>query len=130
MPADPLQGPILFAKHHDVASFDRGKAPLNDFLITYALHNQASGGARTYVLLRNGRVVAYYSLAPASSVTLADAPARVVKGQGRYAVPVTLTARFAVAIAPGVTVLSAIPRAPSSFAMQRVSTSIAPFMDA
>ncbi|MBO0722559.1 MAG: GNAT family N-acetyltransferase [Blastocatellia bacterium] len=86
--------PVLLTKEHEVAGFDCGKAPLNEFLIKYALQNQASGGARTYVLTRGQQVIGYYSLAPAS-VAPADAPARVMKGQGRYPVPVILMARFA-----------------------------------
>jgi GNAT superfamily N-acetyltransferase len=39
-------------------------------------------------------VIDYYSLAPAF-VLPADAPTRVMKGQGRYSVPVILMARFA-----------------------------------
>ena len=86
------------AKHHDVEGFDCGKTQLNDFLIKYALPNQASGGARTYVLVRGSRVAGYYSLAPAS-VLPENAPARVIKGQGRYPVPVILMARFALDMA-------------------------------
>ena len=95
MPDTPLNPPVLLAKNHKLAGFDCGKIPLNDFLIKYALQNQASGGARTYVLTRADRVIGYYSLAPAS-VSPDDAPARVLKGQGRYPVPVILMARFAV----------------------------------
>ncbi|MFN6202005.1 MAG: GNAT family N-acetyltransferase, partial [Acidobacteriota bacterium] len=62
------------------------------------MQNQVSGGARTYVLVRGSRVVGYYSLAPAS-VLPEDAPARVIKGQGRYPVPVILMARFALDVA-------------------------------
>lgn len=94
MTEEPLSLPILLTKEHELASFDCGKAPLNDFLIKFALQNQASGGARTYVLTRGKEVVGYYSLAPAS-VLPEDAPLRVVKGQGRYPVPVILMARFA-----------------------------------
>lgn len=90
----PLSSTVLLDKEHELSGFDCGKAPLNDFLIKFALQNQASGGARTYVLIRGKRVVGYYSLAPAS-VLPDDAPARVVKGQGRYPVPVILMARFA-----------------------------------
>jgi len=91
----PLQAPVLLTKAHEIAGFDCGKTPLNDFLIKYALQNQASGGARTYVLARGIRVIGYYSLAPAS-IAPEDAPTRVMKGQGRYPVPVILMARFAV----------------------------------
>lgn len=92
---EPLTAPVLLTKFHEIAGFDCGKPPLNDFLIKYALQNQASGGARTYVLTRENRVIGYYSLAPASIIP-EDATVRVMKGQGRYPVPVILMARFAV----------------------------------
>lgn len=94
-PGEQLHAPVLLTKTHEIAGFDCGKTPLNDFLTKYALQNQASGGARTYVLTTGSRVIGYYSLAPAS-VSPEDAPARVTKGQGRYPVPVILMARFAV----------------------------------
>src|SRR5579859_3843624 len=96
-PEESLNSPVLLTKAHEIAGFDCGKPPLNDFLVKYALQNQASGGARTYVMTRGNRVIGYYSLAPAS-VSPEDAPSRVLKGQGRYPVPVILMARFAVDI--------------------------------
>jgi len=90
-----LNPPELLTKDHDVTGFDCGKHPLNEFLHKYARQNQASGGARTYVMTRGNRVVGYYSLAP-GSISPEEAPARVMKGQGRYPVPVILMARFAV----------------------------------
>jgi GNAT superfamily N-acetyltransferase len=95
MSEETLNTPVLLAKTHNVLDFDCGKAALNDFLIKYALQNQASGGARTYVLTRGERVIGYYSLAPAS-ISPDEALARVIKGQGRYPVPVILMARFGV----------------------------------
>jgi len=92
-----LHAPVLLDKTHNIAEFNCGKQPLNDFLVKYALQNQASGGARTYVMVRGERVIGYYSLAPAS-VLPEDSPPRVVKGQGRYPVPVILMARFALDI--------------------------------
>lgn len=94
-PNAPLVAPVLLAESHEFAGFDCGKGPLNEFLGKYAWPNQASGGARTYVLARGSRVIGYYSLAPAS-VSPDGAPGRVLKGQGRYPVPVILMARFAV----------------------------------
>jgi hypothetical protein len=94
MTEDPISLPVLLGSEHKLEGFDCGKAPLNDFLIKYAIQNQAGGGARTYVLTRGQRVIGYYSLAPAS-VAPENAPARVLKGQGRYPVPVILMARFA-----------------------------------
>jgi len=95
MPSEQLNAAVLLTKSHQIVGFDCSKLPLNDFLIKHALQNQASGGARTYVLTCAERVVGYYSLAPAS-VSPEDAPVRVIKGQGRYPVPVILMARFAV----------------------------------
>jgi GNAT superfamily N-acetyltransferase len=95
MDDEPLNPPTLLTKQHEIEQFDCGKQPLNDFLLKYALQNQSSGGARTYVVTQGTRVIGYYSLAPASVVP-EDAPARVMKGQGRCPVPVILMARFAV----------------------------------
>jgi GNAT superfamily N-acetyltransferase len=95
MADETLHPPALLTKSHEIAGFDCGQPPLNDFLIKYALQNQASGGARIYVMARGSRVISYYSLTPAS-VSPEDAPGRVIKGQGRYPVPVILMARFAV----------------------------------
>jgi len=92
---EPLHRPVLLTKAHAINDFDCGKHPLNDFLIKRALQNQAGGGARTYVMMRGDRVIGYYSLAPAS-VMPEDVPLRVIKGQGRYPVPVILMARFAI----------------------------------
>lgn len=95
MADEALLAPVLLTKAHEVSGFDCGKSPLNDFLVKYALQNQASGGARTYVMARGSQVIGYYSLAPAS-VSTEDAPGRVMKGQARHPVPVILMARFAV----------------------------------
>ncbi len=90
-----LNSPALLTKSHEIVGFDCGKPPLNAFLTKFALQNQAGGGARTYILTRGDRVLGYYSLAPASVIPQ-DAPPRVIQGQGQYAVPVILMARFAV----------------------------------
>lgn len=81
-----------------VDSFDCGQAPLNQFLQRFALANQKSGSAQTYVCCQDGRVVGFYSLAVAS-VEPEAAPARVMKGQARHPVPVMLLARLAVDLA-------------------------------
>ena len=95
MLGDALQAPVLLTQHHDIAQFDCGKLELNQYLLRFALQNQASGGARTYVALRGARAIGFYSLAPAS-VAPDEATVRVLQGQGRYPVPVILMARFAV----------------------------------
>ncbi len=91
----PLQGPELLAGHHDTGAFDCGKAPLNTFLKRFALVNQLSGAARTYVVHRESRVIGYYSLA-AAAVEPAATTVRVSKGLAKYPIPLTLLARLAV----------------------------------
>jgi GNAT superfamily N-acetyltransferase len=93
--AEPLLGPEPLAAHHDTSAFDCGVPALNAFLARFALANQASGAARTYVALRGARVAGYYSLAAASAEP-ERAAARVSKGLARHAIPLTLLARLAV----------------------------------
>ena len=88
-PAEPL------AAHHVVDSFECGKAPLDQFLQRFALVNQKTGSARTYVVCRSRRVVGYYSLV-VGSVEHARAPVRIGKGLPRHPIPVMLLARLAV----------------------------------
>lgn len=82
-------------KDHEVSSFDCGKPSLNDWLRRFALTNQQSDSARTYVLQRAGRVVGYYSLS-AGSVRKEESPARIAKGLAKHPIGVILLARLAV----------------------------------
>lgn len=93
--AFPLQGPIPLDKSHDLSAFDCGVPALNDYLHKYAWHNQQNRSARTYVAVRDNRVVGYYSLA-AGAVQRADVTPRVAKGLANHPVPVFLLARLAV----------------------------------
>jgi hypothetical protein len=45
------------ARHHDLSSFDCGKPALDDWLKRFALTNQQSDSARTYVVEQDSRVV-------------------------------------------------------------------------
>ena len=91
----PLIGPEPLAAYHDTEGFDCGNAALNAYLGRFALTSQSSGAARTYVALREARVVGYYSLA-AASVEPPRVPPRVAKGLARHDIPLTLLARLAV----------------------------------
>jgi hypothetical protein len=76
----PLHGPVLLDKGHEVAGFDCGIAPLNDFLRKHAGQNQQNRSSRTYVAVRGDWVVGYYSLAaddPEYIVRLVDQVVRV-----------------------------------------------------
>jgi GNAT superfamily N-acetyltransferase len=78
-----------------VESFDCGQPALNQFLHRYALVNQRSNGAHTYVSCHSGLVVGFYSLA-VGSVDPATAAPRVTKGIAQHPVPVMILARLAV----------------------------------
>lgn len=94
--AEALRPVEKLTNTQDADSFDCGKEPLNRFLKRFALVNQKSGSARTYVVCRDdNRIVGYYSLA-VGSVDYEASPARVTKGQARHPVPVMLLARLAV----------------------------------
>lgn len=90
-----LQTPVPLEKAHDLSQFDCGVDPLNDYLRKHAYSNHQNRSARTYVVLRNSRVVGFYSPA-AGSVGRHDVPARIAKGLGKYPVPIFLLARLAV----------------------------------
>lgn len=78
-----------------VDSFDCGQPALNQFLQRYALVNQKSNSAQTYVCCHSGAVVGFYSLAVGSVDPTTAAP-RVIKGIAQHPVPVILLARLAV----------------------------------
>ena len=82
---------------HDRTSFDCGVPALNLYLRNYALQNQKKGIVRNYVTTHVDRkdVVAYYSLVYAA-IDQKRLPAKLVKGLGKYDVPVMLLARLAV----------------------------------
>jgi GNAT superfamily N-acetyltransferase len=80
-----------------VELFDCGQAALNQFLQRYALVNQKSNSAQTYVCCQGGVVVGFYSLA-VGSVDPATAAPRVIKGISRHQVPVMILARLAMDI--------------------------------
>ena len=91
-----LNRPEPLGAHHQVAAFDCGAPPLDEFLSRHALGNHQSGTAKTYVATTDSHiVVGYYSLA-ASQILYADAPTRLQKGAPRHPIPVVLLARLAV----------------------------------
>jgi predicted N-acetyltransferase YhbS len=90
-----LNSPLPLEATHDWSAFDCGVPALNTYLKKFALQNQRSQSARTYVATRGKVVVGYYSLA-AASARREETPARVAKGQAAHPVPVILLARLAV----------------------------------
>ncbi len=88
----------LLTRSHELHEFDCGThQSLNEWLKRYAMLNQLSDAARTYVVHRATRVVGYYSLAP-GSLAKREAPERIAKGLGNYPIGVILLARLAIDI--------------------------------
>jgi GNAT superfamily N-acetyltransferase len=79
---------------HDVAAFDSGVPPLDDWLRRRALPNEVAGASRTLVSGFGGRVVGYYSLA-AGSVAHGVATSRARRNMPDP-VPAVLLGRLAV----------------------------------
>lgn len=95
-PFDWREEPI--GRRHDRRNFDCGQSDLNIYLERFARQNHEAGGAKTYVAVRPAepaRVLGYYSISP-GEIEFARVPANLVKGSGRYNVPVFRLARLAV----------------------------------
>ncbi len=87
--------PEPLAAHHLLDGFDCGKPTLNDWLLRHARQAQGGGSARTFVAGEDNRAAGYFSLTVGQVDTL-DAPERLRKGMGQYAIPVVILARLAV----------------------------------
>ena len=80
---------------HVLSGFDSGVPSLDDWLRQRAIHNQASGATRTFVVCDEGAVVAYFALA-ASAVAAGAAPGRFKRNMPDP-IPVIVLARLAIA---------------------------------
>ncbi len=89
--------PQALTAKHQLDNFDCGKPALNDWLVRHAMQAQASGSARTCVVVEGDRVVGYFSLAVGQADAM-DVPERVRKGMGGYPIPVVILARLAVSL--------------------------------
>lgn len=93
--------PQALDARHQLDGFDCGKPGLNDWLIRHARQAQASGSAKTYVVVEGDRVAGYFSLTVGQADAL-EAPERICqsmgKGMGNYPIPVVILARLAVSL--------------------------------
>lgn len=89
-----LRPPERLSEHHDVSSFDCGHRELNDWLARQATASEAKS-ARTYVVARDARVIAYYCLA-AGSVIRSDLPRAKLRKNMPDQVPIIVIGRLAV----------------------------------
>lgn len=82
-------------REHDLRAFDCGNATLTTWLQKFAWGNQQADSAKTYVAVRQARILGYYALT-AGSVHKHEAPERIAKGLANHPVGVVLLARLAV----------------------------------
>ena len=80
---------------HDFSGFTCGVHELDRWLGRHAVAAQQMDSARTFVVVRDNRVVGYVSLTM-GSVQRADAPQQLVRGMPGYPVGMVLIARLAV----------------------------------
>jgi len=81
---------------HNVKQFRSGKHQLDHFLKKYALKNQNLDSSQTYVVHRDGNVVAYYSLTVGSASAESCPPTVIADMPPDYPIPVVILARLAV----------------------------------
>ena len=92
--ASRIGPPEKLSAGHDVSRFDSGEPALDDWLRRRALHNEASGASRTYVVCAGRRVIGYYALS-AGAIDHAHAPGRVKRNMPDPS-PVVVLGRLAV----------------------------------
>ena len=89
--------PELLGPAHELAGFVCASAEQTDWLVRHARQSMATSTTRVFVVTPTDstQVVAFYAWTMAQ-ITVADAPARLRRGAGRYPQPVALLARLGV----------------------------------
>jgi uncharacterized protein (DUF1778 family)/GNAT superfamily N-acetyltransferase len=90
-----LRAPIPLLEQHKLDDFDCGSPSLDQWLRRRALSNQSSGATRTFVVVEDDKVVAFYALA-SGAIAAADAPGHFRRNMPDP-IPIVLLARLAVA---------------------------------
>ncbi len=89
-----MMAPQPLAAHHKLEDFSCGEPALDDWLRRRALKNQSNGSSRTYVVLDNESVIAYYRLS-AGAVSHAESPANLKRNRPDP-IPVIVLGRLAI----------------------------------
>ena len=89
--------PQALNANHSLEGFDCGKPALNDWLIRHARQAQASGSAKSYVVIAGDHVAGYFSLT-LGQIDALEASERVRKGMGNFPILVVILARLAVSV--------------------------------
>lgn len=90
-----IRPPELLTADHDVAAFDSGKPPLDEWLCGHALSNQTKGFTRVLVSCEGSRVAGFYGLAP-TAVPPAQLNRRLRTGRHPDPIPAILLGQLAV----------------------------------
>jgi hypothetical protein len=93
--SDLIKGPFPIDNTHEVGDFDCGYIELNDYLRKYALTNHRNNSSKTFVVLKDNKIIGFYSLA-VGAVNIEEAPERIIKGLARHPVPVVIITRLGV----------------------------------
>jgi len=93
------RAPEALGDHHDLSAFTCGSTEQTDWLRRHARQSANAGTTKVFVVTEElgTAVVAYYGWCMAQ-LAPAVAPARLIKGAGRYPQPVALLARLGVHI--------------------------------
>lgn len=83
------------ARGHQLEGFTCGQAPLDQFLVRYALTNQLANASQTYLGMEADQVIGFYTLT-VGEMGYGDAPDRLAKGLARHPIPLMILARLAV----------------------------------
>ncbi len=89
-----FRGPVLLADDHNIEYFHSGAELLDIWIKTRARANQVSGASRTWVILNDHFVVAYY--ASASAAVVRDAVPKAMRRNQPEMLPAVLLSRLAV----------------------------------
>jgi GNAT superfamily N-acetyltransferase len=84
-------------RDHLLEGFDCGRDELNRFLIKHAFQSQQGNASQTYLAMADEHVVGFYTLV-VGAVEYTEAPTRLLKGLGRYPVPLMVLARLGVSV--------------------------------
>lgn len=89
-----ISSPEKLTADHDLSTFHSGEAVLDEWLRRRALHNEARGASRTYIVCSLRKVVGYYTLAT-GAITHAQVSGKVKRNMPDP-IPVMVLGRLAV----------------------------------
>lgn len=89
-----FRAPVPICDAHQLHDFNSGEPSLDDWLKNRALKNQASGASRCFVVTKNNKVIAYYTLS-AGAISHETAPKSMRRNMPNP-LPVLLLGRLAV----------------------------------